>query len=112
MEHTIMTIATPRLDHFTANGTGGRNPRVLLADGNWLRVQGEPGAAEFQEVYLAEGLDAPDEQWEELEDHIELWLISGEELIEGRLFYDVPVAAVRALIEEHGGERAEQDPLP
>ena len=104
-------MAPPRLDHLTANGTDGINRRIFLADGTGLSVKGTPGVTQFEEVYLAEGLDAPDSEAWELEDDIELWLTSGDEPDRGRLFYDVPVSAVRALIEEHGGEGAEQDPI-
>ncbi|NED07563.1 hypothetical protein G3I55_38700, partial [Streptomyces sp. SID6648] len=49
-------MATPRLDHLTANGTDGINRRIFLADGTGLSVKGTPGVTQFEEVYLAEGL--------------------------------------------------------
>lgn len=104
-----MTIT--RLDYLVANGTNDICQRIFLADANGLSVKGKPGAVEFEEVYLAEGLDAPDADGWEQQDDMELWLTSGDQPDRGHLFYDVPVAAVRLLIDEHGGEDTGQDPI-
>jgi hypothetical protein len=60
-------------------------------------------------VYLWPGLDAPEGDGWENEDQWELWLTAGDsDQADGRLFYEVPVVDVRALIEEHGGEHTDQ----
>ncbi|MFC8224089.1 hypothetical protein ACFUTY_38730 [Streptomyces sp. NPDC057362] len=104
-------MITARLDYLAAHGTDGIYRRIFLADGKGLSVKGQPGNAQFEEVYLVEGVDVPNSEAWEGEDQWELWLTSDGEDATGRLFYDVPVSAVRALIEEHGGEGAEQDPI-
>ncbi|MGW3445642.1 hypothetical protein [Streptomyces sp. NPDC001076] len=123
-------MSTARLDHFAATGTGETFSSIHLADGKRITVQAGPGAYclpcpkggsgphsvpkdyagpyTHLEVYLDEGVEPGDGDGWELEDSIELWLTSGDEPVKGRLFYEVPVEDVRALIEEHGGERAEQ----
>ncbi|WP_225846931.1 hypothetical protein [Streptomyces sp. HPF1205] len=51
----------------------------------------------------------PDGDGWQIEDHVELWLTSGDSgQEEGRPFYEVPTADVRALIQEHGGEHTDQ----
>ncbi|MET9412157.1 hypothetical protein ABZX90_41545 [Streptomyces sp. NPDC002935] len=104
-----MTIT--RLDYLAANGTNGMNQRIFMADGHGLSVKGKPGAVEFEEVYLAESLDAPDTDGWQQQDDMELWLTTGDQPDNGHLFYDVPVAVVRLLIDEHGGEDTGQDPI-
>lgn len=101
-------MTTNRLDRLAATGTSGR---IHLADGHRITVTDfDAGAAEFREVFLFPGLDAPDGDAWEREDAWEEWLTGGElGAGGGRLFLEVPVEAVRALIEEHGGEHPEQD---
>ncbi|MFI1703005.1 hypothetical protein [Streptomyces griseoruber] len=99
-------MSTARLDRLAATGFA----RIHLADDHWITVEGEPGEVEFREVFLFPGLDAPDGDAWEREDAWEEWLTGGElGGGGGRLFLEVPVEAVRALIEEHGGEHPEQD---
>lgn len=123
-------MSTTRLDHFAAYGTGETFSSIHLADGKRITVQAGPGASclpcpgnsgpygkprdyagpyTHLEVYLDEGVEPTDSDGWELEGAIELWLTSGDEPVKGRLFYEVPVEDVRALIEEHGGERPQQD---
>ncbi|MGW1659108.1 hypothetical protein [Streptomyces atratus] len=122
---------TTRLDHAAAHGTGRIPSSIRLADGKTITVQAGPGAEcmpfanggngphsvpsdyagpyTHLEVYLFEGVDPTDSDGWDAEDSVELWLTSGDEPDAGRLFYEVPVEDVRALIEEHGGEHPEQD---
>ncbi|MFF4179676.1 hypothetical protein [Streptomyces sp. NPDC001750] len=125
-------MSTTRLDHAAAHGTGRIPSSIRLNDGKTITVQAGPGAncmpfpdggtgphsvpSDYAgpythlEVYLSEGVDPADSDGWELEDSVELWLTSGDDgPDEGRLFYEVPVEDVRALIEEHGGEHPEQD---
>ncbi|MEV7535426.1 hypothetical protein [Streptomyces hydrogenans] len=99
---------TARLNRIAATGTGRNYRRVRFADGCMITVEAGPDAVEFTEVATWPGLTAPaTEAWAN-EDSAELFLSSQD--AEGRrLFLDVPVTAVRALIEEHGGEHADQD---
>ncbi|MET9083687.1 hypothetical protein ABZX77_17630 [Streptomyces sp. NPDC004237] len=124
-------MSTSRLDHFAAHGTGVTFESIRLADGKTITVQAGSNAQclpspnggsgphsvprdytgpyTHLEVYLGEGIDPGDGNgWDE-EDSTELWLTSPSGTPDnGRLFYGVPVEDVRALIEEHGGEHAEQ----
>ncbi|WP_331727101.1 hypothetical protein OG725_37190 (plasmid) [Streptomyces sp. NBC_01213] len=99
-------MTTQRLNSLALNGTTHVPVRVHLADGHLLDVLTGPGSAWVQEVHLFPGLRAPDAEGWENEDRVELFLL-GENL-GGRLFLDVPVSAVRDLIEQHGGEHADQ----
>ncbi|MEU1180599.1 hypothetical protein ABZ464_23655 [Streptomyces sp. NPDC005820] len=124
-------MSTTRLDHFAAHGTGPTFAGIRLADGQRITVQAGPGAQclpypnggtgphsvpsdyagpyTHLEVYLGEGIEPGNgDGWDE-EDSTELWLTAPSGTPDkGRLFYEVPVEDVRALIEEHGGEHAEQ----
>ncbi|MFE0063311.1 hypothetical protein [Streptomyces sp. NPDC059003] len=57
-------------------------------------------------VYLAPGLTAPETEAWENDDDVEAFLTEGSFATR---FLDVPVRAVRELIEEHGGEHTDQD---
>ncbi|WP_371099007.1 hypothetical protein [Streptomyces sanglieri] len=124
---------TTHLDHAATHGTGHIPSSIRLADGNTITVQAGPGGANclpfpnggtgphsvptdyagpytHLEVYLSEGVDPTDSDGWDLEDSVESWLTSGDnEPDNGRLFYEVPVEDIRALIEEHGGEHPAQD---
>ncbi|RLU79927.1 hypothetical protein CTZ27_35845 [Streptomyces griseocarneus] len=83
--------------------------RIRLADDCALTVKG-PGVDTVDEVFLFPGLAAPDtEEWAR-EDSVELFLTGNTDA--GRMFLDVPVWAVRDLIEQHGGEHEDQEGGP
>ncbi|MER6632237.1 hypothetical protein ABT301_29155 [Streptomyces sp. NPDC000987] len=102
---------TMRLNRIAAEGTGGIFLRIHLADDRWISLMGDPGATELEEVFLLPGLDAPDGDGWDNRDPVGEWLDGGR-MDNGLLFCEVPVDAVRLLIEEHGGEHAEQDDWP
>lgn len=95
-------------DGFLADGTNGVYYNLRLADGQIISIRANPGADEVS-VYLPDAIETPDGDGWELEDHVEAWLTSGDDPVDGRYFYDVPAADVRQLIEEHGGEHANQN---
>ncbi|MGW4180379.1 hypothetical protein [Streptomyces rubiginosohelvolus] len=99
---------TPRLDSYAADGTDRVFERIRLADGHTFTLKIQAGSATAEEVFLFHGLDAPDTQAWQHEVDWEAWLTGGS-LGDGPLYLEVPVQAVRALIEQHGGEHAEQD---
>ncbi|MGW6588404.1 hypothetical protein [Streptomyces globisporus] len=103
-----MAITTPRLDSLAAGGTNEVFDGIRLADGHMLTLKAAPGA-EVAEVFLFPGLDAPDTEAWVNEDDWEGWLTGGE-FEDGSLYLDVPVAAVRDLIVDHGGEHDNQEP--
>ncbi|MEU7092980.1 hypothetical protein [Kitasatospora aureofaciens] len=118
---------TPLLNLTALQGTGYGARAIHLADGTCLSVAAGPRAAcrpepghegvpetyagpfTSLEVYLFPGLDAPaGDAWHaEVEPDV---LIAAHFVVkaEGRLFETVPVEAVRALIEAHGGESTQQ----
>ncbi|MFD9453439.1 hypothetical protein ACFWBC_10155 [Streptomyces sp. NPDC059985] len=98
---------TERLNRIAAAGTADGYVRILLADARMLNIKAKPHTAELEEVCLSPGITVPDTEAWENEDSIELWLAgqSGG----GSVYLDVPVEAVRDLIQEHGGEHADQD---
>ncbi|MEV6357978.1 hypothetical protein [Streptomyces hydrogenans] len=99
---------TARLNRIAAAGTGTDYRRVRFADGCMITVEAGPDAVEFTEVATWPGLTVPrTEAWQH-EDAVDLFLTC-QDVEGGRLFLDVPVTAVRELIEEHGGEHADQD---
>jgi hypothetical protein len=100
--------STPRLDSIAAGGTDHVFERIRLADGHTLTLQTRPDADTADEVFLFPGLTAPDTEAWENEDQWEEWLTGGN-LGEGGLFLDVPVEAIRELIEQHGGEHEDQE---
>ncbi|MEV7657883.1 hypothetical protein AB0O39_27410 [Streptomyces anulatus] len=102
-----MAISTPRLDSLTADGTNEVFDGIRLADSLTLTLKVAPGA-DTAEVFLFPGLDAPEAEAWENEDRWESWLTDGE-FGNGSLYLDVPVAAVRDLIVEHGGEHDNQE---
>jgi hypothetical protein len=99
---------TARLDQLAVNGTANVFARIRLADGTALSLKIRPGADTADEVFPLPGLDVPDTEAWENEDCLEGWLTGGD-LDDDPLYLDVPVQAVRDLIEQHGGEHAEQD---
>ncbi|MYR63882.1 hypothetical protein GTY54_49345 [Streptomyces sp. SID625] len=94
-------------DGFLADGTDGTHYNLRLADAQIISIKATPGAATV-DVYLPDEISTPDGDAWELEDHWEAWLTAGDEPVDGRYFYEVPAAGVRQLIEEHGGEHADQ----
>lgn len=100
--------STTRLDHLAAAGTDHIFATVRLADGHSFAIKLRPGADVAEEVFLHDGLGVPDAEAWENEDSWEGWLTGGS-LGDRPLYLDVPVQAVRELIEQHGGEAAEQD---
>ncbi|MFI9311203.1 hypothetical protein [Streptomyces triculaminicus] len=102
-----MTSTTPRLDSLTASGTDRVPARIRLADDTVLTVMTRPGADLAEEAFLFPGLTAPDTEAWENEDSVELFLT--DSLGAGTLFLDVPVQAIRDLIEQHGGEHEDQE---
>jgi hypothetical protein len=108
--NAVPISVTPRFGQAVAEGTGtGRRPmlRIRLADGEVIAVHTDAGDDEV-DVYLPETITAPDSDgWELEERELQLTRLNGEPL-KGRLFYEVPAAEIRALIEEHGGEHADQ----
>jgi hypothetical protein len=100
--------STPRLDRITATGTDHLFERIRLADGHTLTLKTRITAGEADEVFLLPGLTAPDTEAWRNEDQWGLWQYGGN-FGEGALFLDVPVKAVRDLIEQHGGEHDDQE---
>ncbi|MFI8365260.1 hypothetical protein ACIGD1_34550 [Streptomyces sp. NPDC085612] len=97
-------MSTTRLNRIAAAGTARRFVRIRLADSLQMFVLARVDNPFLEEVYLSPGITAPDtEDWED-QDTIELAGETG-----GHLYLDVPTGAVRALIEEHGGEHTDQD---
>ncbi|UZI33959.1 hypothetical protein [Streptomyces sp. VB1] len=104
-----MTISTPRLDSLAAGGTNHVFVRVRLADDLTLALKAAPGADMADEVGLLPGLFPPaTEAWAN-EDRQEDWLTGGALGQGGGLYLNVPMQAVRDLVEQHGGEHANQD---
>ncbi|MDG5807882.1 hypothetical protein P9869_35600 [Streptomyces ossamyceticus] len=99
-------MSTARLDSLIAEAAD-ISQSVRMADGHTLSLSIEAGA-KVATVYLWPGLDAPDTEAWEYEDNVEVWLTTGS-FGEGRLFGEVPVQAVRDLIEQHGGEAVAAD---
>lgn len=97
---------TARLNRIAAAGTDYR--RVRFADGCMITVEAGPDAVEFTEVATWPGLTVPRTAPWQHEGAVDPFL-TGQDTEGGRLFLDVPVTAVRELIEEHGGEHADQD---
>ncbi|MEU0287489.1 hypothetical protein [Streptomyces sp. NPDC006147] len=93
-------MSTARFDRLIAQGTDGA---IRLADGHTISVITAAGA-DAVAVYLWPGLSAPDGSGWEDEDPAEVFLTGGN--MDGRYCCDVPVQAVRDLIEQHGGEAA------
>lgn len=78
----------------------GGDHLIVLADGHRITVSGPAGADSFDEVFLHPGLDV---DWDHPEERWELHLADDPDLLDGRLFIDVPVEDVRTLIDQHGG---------
>ncbi len=93
-------MSSARFDRLIKQGTDGA---IRLADGHTISVITAAGA-DAVAVYLWPGLPAPDASGWEDEDPAEVFLTGGN--MDGRYCCDVPVQAVRDLIEQHGGEAA------
>jgi hypothetical protein len=101
--------STPRIDSITAGGAVFFHGHIRLADGLELSVQTKGCATVAEKVALPPGLAAPPtKSWanSDEDDGLEDWLTGGDFQ---RLYFDVPVQAIRDLIEQHGGEHADQD---
>ncbi|MFE0453104.1 hypothetical protein ACFW2D_17825 [Streptomyces sp. NPDC058914] len=94
-------MSTARLDSLITEGTSHTFRPVRMADGYTLSLIIEAGADTASAVYLWPGLDAPAADGWENEDPAEIFLTGGD--MNGRAFCDVPVQALRDLIEQHGG---------
>lgn len=103
-------MRTSILDRIVTDGTGGNHDIIRMADGQRITLTTRPGSPfGIDEVFLWPGVDAPCNDGWANEDSTELWLTAGDTgECTGRLFYEIPVEDVRALIEEHGGEHADQ----
>ena len=100
-------MSTERLDRLIAEGTHHTFRPVLLHDGHALSVSIERGSDTAASVCLWPGLDAPDgEAWED-EDHLEAFLTGDDTGV--REILHVPVRDLRSLIEQHGGEAPATD---
>ncbi|MFI8178031.1 hypothetical protein ACIF6H_32580 [Streptomyces microflavus] len=113
-----MTTSTPRLDLLATHGSGNGFARIRLVHGNALSIKIRPGAAEADEVFPFPGVYVPNvEEWENEAGWDGRLSVEGpgngpllmNEPVRCSLFMDVPVEAIRELIEAHGGEGAEQD---
>ncbi|MET9321958.1 hypothetical protein ABZX75_17450 [Streptomyces sp. NPDC003038] len=105
-------MSTSIFDRIATDGTGDGHAVIRMADGHRITLTTRPGSPfGIDEAFLWPGVDAPcNDSWAN-EDSVELWLTAGDTGQDGgRLFYEVPVEDVRALIEEHGGEHADQSP--
>ncbi|MFE4582893.1 hypothetical protein [Streptomyces chartreusis] len=103
-------MITARLDRLIAEGTDRIFRPVLLADGHAFSVNIKAGEDRAAAVALWPGLDAPaGEEWEN-EDPWEDFLTGAD--TGAREVLDVPVNALRALIEQHGGEAPTADDDP
>ncbi|MER6401384.1 hypothetical protein ABT263_35885 [Kitasatospora sp. NPDC001603] len=94
--------STTRFDSLVSGATTGGFDHVRLADGHAFSLTVRPGT-DTAEVFLFSGLTAPDSEAWQLEDPWDHWLTGGDAM-DGTLFLDVPLDAVRALIVQHGGE--------
>lgn len=97
-----------RLNRIAAAGTTAHpHSRIRLADGHLITVTAGPDAEVLDEVFLAPGLTAPDtEEWSR--EGVTDWGLADQEH-GGSLYLNVPVEAVRQLIQDHLGEHEEQD---
>ncbi|MEV6403928.1 hypothetical protein AB0M58_13415 [Streptomyces bobili] len=96
-------MSAARFEILGAAGTGPVCRSIRLGDGHTLSVAPPSRADLVPVVYLWPGLEAPDTGEWESEDLAEASL-SGVDGIGGREFCDVPLQALRDLIEQHGGE--------
>ncbi|MFI0141586.1 hypothetical protein [Streptomyces luteogriseus] len=95
-------MITARFDRLIAEGTDRIFRPVLLADGHAFSVNIKAGEDRAAAVALWPGLEAPEgEDWEN-EDSWESFLTGGN--ADDSQFLDVPVQALRDLVEQHGGE--------
>ncbi|MFI2434689.1 hypothetical protein [Streptomyces sp. NPDC018693] len=106
-----MQATTSHFEQFLTDGTDDAHYNLRLADGQVISIKAASCAATV-DVYLPDEIATPDGDAWELEDPWEAWLTADDDPVDGRYFYEVPVADVRKLIEEHGGEHADQsDPV-
>ncbi|MEU5476852.1 hypothetical protein [Streptomyces mirabilis] len=95
-------MSTARLDSLIAEGTGHVHQPIRLADGHTISAVIDAGADLASAVYLWPGLGSPDTDGWADEDPAEVFVTGGD--MNGREFCDVPVQALRNLIEQHGGD--------
>ncbi|QNT94898.1 hypothetical protein HEP81_04625 [Streptomyces griseofuscus] len=100
-------MTATHFEQFLTDGTNDVHYNLRLADGQVISIKAASCAATV-DVYLPNEIGTPDGESWELEDPWEAWLTAGDEPVDGRYFYEVAVAKVRTLIEEHGGEHADQ----
>ncbi|MCX4609446.1 hypothetical protein [Streptomyces mirabilis] len=104
-------MSASHFEQFLTDGTNDVHYNLRLADGQLISIKAASCAATV-DVYLPDEIGTPDGDSWELEDHWEAWLTDGDDRVDGRYFYEVARADVRKLIEEHGGEHADQsDPV-
>ncbi|WP_405893774.1 hypothetical protein OG272_15985 [Streptomyces sp. NBC_00104] len=100
-------MTATHFDGFLTDGTNDVHYNLRLADGQVISIKAAPGASEV-DVYLPNEIATPAGDAWELEDNWEAWLTAGDDPVDGRHFYEIPVVDVRKLIEKHGGEHADQ----
>jgi hypothetical protein len=100
-------MSASHFEQFLTDGTNDVHYNLRLADGQLISIKAASCAATV-DVYLPDEIGTPGSDSWQLEDHWEAWLTAGDEPVDGRYFYEVAVADVRKLIEEHGGEHADQ----
>ncbi|MFJ3249115.1 hypothetical protein [Streptomyces sp. NPDC086782] len=100
-------MTATRFEQFLTDGTNDVHYNLRLADGQLISIQAASCAATV-DVYLPDEISTPDGESWELEDLWEAYLTATDEPVDGRYFHEVQVADVRKLIEEHGGEHADQ----
>lgn len=96
-------MSTARFDSLIAKGTAHTPQSIRLADGHTLSLDIAVGAEAATMVCLWPGLETPAADGWENEDPAETF-VTGADMDGGREFCDVPVQALRDLIDQHGGE--------
>jgi hypothetical protein len=102
-----MNATTSHFERFLTDGTHDVHYNLRLADGQIISIKVASCAATV-DVSLPDEIATPDSDGWQGEGPWEAWLTAGDAPVDGRYFYEVPVADVRKLIKEHGGEHADQ----
>ncbi|MEU1853932.1 hypothetical protein ABZ499_32915 [Streptomyces sp. NPDC019990] len=102
-----MNATASHFEQFLTDGTNDVHYNLRLADGHVISIKAAACAATV-DVYLPDEIKTPDGDSWQLEDPWEALLTAGDWPVDGRYFYEVQVADVRRLIEEHGGEHPDQ----